>query len=99
MRSQTLCPCLVTSPCRLGDMVNAVAVERAGGDQRVRLGRVMKRVPEGFTGGQAHHLRSLAGVRFFEDVTVQDPDDPSRFYSFNLAGRLGGGAGAREWMV
>lgn len=68
--------------------VNASATNRAGGDARVTLKKVLGRPPQGFSGIQAHGLTSLENVKFYEEVDVVDPDDPNKVFHFNLNGAL-----------
>eukprot|EP00891_Asterochloris_glomerata_P006918 jgi/Astpho2/6918/fgenesh1_pg.00107_%23_8_t len=63
------------------------AAGRAGGDARVQLLSPLRRPPVGFTGQQAHRLPSLAGIKFFKQAHVVDPDDPTQTFRFDLADR------------
>uniref|UniRef100_A0A061S060 Uncharacterized protein n=2 Tax=Tetraselmis sp. GSL018 TaxID=582737 RepID=A0A061S060_9CHLO len=59
-------------------------VERKGGDGRITLRGFLPTPPRGFTGMEAHNLKSLAGVTFYESAVVPDPDDPAREFVFSI---------------
>ncbi|CAD7698584.1 unnamed protein product [Ostreobium quekettii] len=64
--------------------VNAHATNRAGGDDRVTLKRPLAKPPKGFSGIREHGLTSMENVKFYEEVDVIDPDDPTKVFNFNL---------------
>jgi len=64
--------------------VNRYLVDREGGDARITLRKNLPQPPRGFTGMAAHGLKSLAGVAFFEEAEVPDPDDSSRVFTFTI---------------
>lgn len=47
----------------IGSQVNRYLVDREGGDARITLRKNLPQPPRGFTGMQAHGLKSLAGVQ------------------------------------
>jgi hypothetical protein len=57
---------------------------RGGGDARVQLLRPTRDPPPGFTGHMVHQLENLAGVTFYEEVRVADPEEPGKVYRFDL---------------
>ncbi len=79
---------------KIEDCVNRLATNKAGGDKRVKLSGPLEGPPQGFTGLEAHGMASLAGVRFFQQVEVQDSDDLNTVYKWVAAcgwrGRVGG---------
>ncbi|GMH33652.1 hypothetical protein BSKO_01486 [Bryopsis sp. KO-2023] len=73
-----------TGPEDVEEVVNSNALNRSGGDGRVTFRKPLKSPPEGFSGMEAHGLKSLDKVKFFEELEVVDPDDCSRVFRFKL---------------
>mmetsp|Transcript_22004 Transcript_22004/g.61076 ORF Transcript_22004/g.61076 Transcript_22004/m.61076 type:complete len:383 (-) Transcript_22004:616-1764(-) len=77
-------PAQPASSTKQAAMVNPYMVQREGGDAKILLKGNLPEPPRGFTGMAAHGLTSLAGVSFFEEAAVPDPDEPERAFIFNI---------------
>ncbi|KAK9841993.1 hypothetical protein WJX81_003057 [Elliptochloris bilobata] len=60
-------------------------VGREGGDARVAFSGELRTPSPRNTVQRAHGLASLQGVRFYQSVSVADPDSPGAHFGFDLA--------------